>query len=175
MKKYNVAIVGVGAVGIEMLRVLRQRNFPVAGLRVFARSSRDIEVDGHTYSVEAISPDGFNGIDIALFAGTEGEKGAAVIFAKEANKRGAVVIDNGADFRMDPNVPLVVPEVNAGDVNPVRNWLLAKKHRPEGRGLASISQSHTCGLRGIEPNNLHIFKRKLGLFPFGISKIFVFK
>ena len=116
MKKYNVAIVGVGAVGIEMLRVLRQRNFPVAGLRVFARSSRDIEVDGHTYSVEAISPDGFNGIDIALFAGTEGEKGAAVTFAKEANKRGAVVIDNGADFRMDPKVPLVVPEVNAGDV-----------------------------------------------------------
>jgi aspartate-semialdehyde dehydrogenase len=116
MKKYNVAVIGVGAVGIEMLRVLRQRNFPVGELRVFARSARNIEVDGQNYAVEAINPDGFNGIDIALFAGTEGEKGAAATYAAEAVKRGAVVIDNGADFRMDPKVPLVVPEVNAGDV-----------------------------------------------------------
>lgn len=116
MKKYNVAVVGVGVVGVEMLRVLRQRNFPVGELRVLARSARNIEVDGQGYAVEAISPDSFNGIDIALFAGTEGEKGAAVTYAQEAIKRGAVVIDNGADFRMDPKVPLVVPEVNAKDV-----------------------------------------------------------
>lgn len=116
MKKYNVAVVGVGVVGIEMLRVLKQRNFPIDTLKVFARSARDINVDGVVYSVEPITPDGFNGIDIALFAGTEGEKGAAVTYAAEAVKRGAVVIDNGADFRMDPKVPLVVPEVNAADV-----------------------------------------------------------
>jgi len=120
MKKYNVAVVGVGAVGIEMLRVLRQRNFPVGELRVFARSAREIEVDGQKYPVQAISPEGFNGIDFALFAGTEGEKGAAVTYAQEAIKRGAVVIDNGADYRMDPKVPLVVPEVNAKD---------ARKHK----------------------------------------------
>jgi len=114
--KYNVAVVGVGAVGIEMLRVLRQRNFPVAELRTFARSAREIDVDGQKYAVQAISPEGFKGIDIALFAGTEGEKGAAVTFAPAAVKAGAVVIDNGADFRMDPNVPLVVPEVNAEDI-----------------------------------------------------------
>lgn len=120
MKKYNVAVVGVGAVGIEMLRVLRQRNFPIGQLRVLARSARDITVDGQRYSVEAISPDSFEGINFALFAGTEGEKGAAVTYAAEANKRGAVVIDNGADFRMDPKVPLVVPEVNGAD---------AKKHK----------------------------------------------
>lgn len=114
--KYNVAVVGVGVVGIEMLRVLKQRNFPAGELRIFARSARDIAVDGVKYSVEAISPDGFKGVDIALFAGTEGEKGAAVTYAPEAIKRGAVVIDNGADFRMDPEVPLVVPEVNAADV-----------------------------------------------------------
>jgi aspartate-semialdehyde dehydrogenase len=116
MKKYNVAVIGAGVVGLEMLRVLRQRNFPVENLSVFARSPRDIEVDGQVYPVKTISAEGFNGIDIALFAGTEGEKGAAVTFAAEANKRGAVVIDNGADFRMDPKVPLVVPEVNAKDV-----------------------------------------------------------
>ncbi len=116
MKKYNVAVIGAGVVGIEMLRVLRQRNFPVNTLKVFARSARDINVDGQVYAVEPITPDGFNGIDIALFAGTEGEKGAAVSYAPEAVKRGAVVIDNGADFRMDPKVPLVVPEVNPADV-----------------------------------------------------------
>ncbi len=118
--KYNVAVIGVGAVGIEMLRCLKQRNFPVGQLRVFARSPRDIEVDGQKYSVQAISPEGFDGIDIALFAGTEGEKGAAVTFASEAAKRGAVVIDNGADFRMDPDVPLVVPEVNPKDAKKYR-------------------------------------------------------
>ncbi|MDP2831023.1 MAG: aspartate-semialdehyde dehydrogenase, partial [Candidatus Omnitrophota bacterium] len=116
MKKYNVAVIGAGVVGIEMLRVLKQRNFPVNTLKVFARSARDINVDGQVYAVEPITPDGFNGMDIALFAGTEGEKGAAVTYAAEAVKRGAVVIDNGADFRMDPKVPLVVPEVNAADV-----------------------------------------------------------
>ncbi|MBN1406036.1 MAG: aspartate-semialdehyde dehydrogenase [Candidatus Omnitrophica bacterium] len=119
MKKYNVAVVGVGVVGIEMLRVLKQRKFPAGEVRVFARSERDIEVDGEKYSVKAISGQSFKGIDFALFAGTEGEKGAAVTYAKDAVKSGAVVIDNGADFRMDPKVPLVVPEVNPKD---------AKKH-----------------------------------------------
>ena len=118
--KYNVAVVGVGAVGIEMLRVLKQRNFPVGNLKVLARSARDISIDGQTYHVEQVSPEAFDGIDIALFAGTEGEKGAAVTFAAEAVKRGAVVIDNGADFRMEPDVPLVVPEVNPKDVKKYR-------------------------------------------------------
>ena len=115
-KKYNVAVIGVGVVGIEMLRVLKQRNFPVGKLSVLARSSRSINVDGISYSVQAVSNEAFEGVDIALFAGTEGEKGAAVTYASGAVEKGAVVIDNGADFRMDPKVPLVVPEVNAKDV-----------------------------------------------------------
>ncbi len=116
MKKYNIAVVGVGAVGIEMLRVLQQRKFPIGNLVVLARSARDIEVDGKRYSVRAVSPDEFKDIDIALFAGTEGEKGAATTYAREVVKRGGVVIDNGADFRMRQDVPLVVPEVNAKDI-----------------------------------------------------------
>lgn len=122
-KSYNVAVVGVGAVGEEILRILIERRFPLGILKVLARSARPITVDGKTYNVEAISPESFEGVDIALFAGTEGEKGASVIFAPEAVKRGAVVIDNGADFRMDPAVPLVVPEVNPKD---------AKKYRKKG-------------------------------------------
>ncbi len=125
MNKYNVAVVGAGAVGVEMLRVLRQRNFPVAQLKVLARSDRDITVDGQTYHVEPITAQSFDGMQIALFAGTEGEKGAAVTFADEAVKRGCIVIDNGADFRMEKDVPLVVPEVNGKDVK------MAKK----GRGI----------------------------------------
>ena len=116
MEKYNVAVVGVGAVGIEMLRILKQRKFPIENLKVFARSERDIVMDGVSYHVLPISPDGFESINIALFAGTEGEKGAAVTFAPEAMKRGATVIDNGADFRLKKDVPLIVPEVNPNDV-----------------------------------------------------------
>ncbi|MFA6378939.1 MAG: aspartate-semialdehyde dehydrogenase [Candidatus Omnitrophota bacterium] len=116
MKKYNVAVVGVGAVGQEMIRVLKQRNFPVNDLKVFARSDRTIIVDNANYSVKELKKDSFAGIDIALFAGTEGEKGAATVFAAEAVKQGAVVIDNGADFRMQKDVPLVVPEANAKDI-----------------------------------------------------------
>ncbi|MCX5704102.1 MAG: Asd/ArgC dimerization domain-containing protein, partial [Candidatus Omnitrophica bacterium] len=188
MKEYNVAVIGAGAVGIEMLRVLKERNFPIGELRVFARSARDIKVDGQDYSVQAVSPEGFAGIDIALFAGTEGEKGAAVTYASEAIKRGAVVIDNGADFRMDPKVPLVVPEVNAQDVNPVRNWFLAKKHRPEGRGLASdwpqghglasFGQSHSQSHKGIIANpNCSTIQMVVALWPIykkaGIKRLIV--
>ncbi|MFQ5681555.1 MAG: aspartate-semialdehyde dehydrogenase [Candidatus Omnitrophota bacterium] len=114
MKRYNVAIVGVGAVGREILRVLRQRNFPLNELRVFARRARDVDVDGRAYAVRPIEAQGFRSIDIALFAGTEGEKGAAVTYAAEAVKQGAIVIDNGADFRLRSDVPLVVPEINSG-------------------------------------------------------------
>lgn len=116
MRKYNVAVVGVGAVGEEMLRVLRQRNFPVDQLKVFARSARTIEVDGQKYQVEELNENSFAGMDIALFAGTEGDKGAAVTYAPHAIKAGCVVIDNGADFRLRADVPLVVPEANAADV-----------------------------------------------------------
>jgi aspartate-semialdehyde dehydrogenase len=114
--KYNVAVVGVGAVGEEMLRVLRRRKFPIAELKVLARRSREINVDGIVYQVKETIPESFDGVDIALFAGTEGDKGAAVTFASEVVKRGGVVIDNGADFRMRDDVPLVVPEVNSTDI-----------------------------------------------------------
>jgi aspartate-semialdehyde dehydrogenase len=113
MKKYTVAVVGVGAVGTEMLKVLHERDFPAKRVRVLARTPRTEEIDGRTYEVEATTEKAFEGVDIALFAGTEGDKGASQQFGWPAVEKGAVVIDNGDDFRMDPRVPLVVPEVNA--------------------------------------------------------------
>ncbi len=112
MKKYNVAVVGVGVVGVEILKCLKNRNFPIEVLRVFARSARTIEVDGTEYKVEAVSDEEFDGIEIALFAGTEGEKGASKLYAHKFIEKGAVVIDNGADFRLEGDVPLIVPEAN---------------------------------------------------------------
>ena len=116
MNEYTVAVVGVGAVGTEMMRVLKQGRFPIRELRLLARSNREIAIDGERYAVRETTAEAFEGVNIALFAGTEGEKGAAVTFSQAAIERGAVVIDNGSDFRMDPQVPLVVPEVNGADV-----------------------------------------------------------
>jgi len=109
---YNVAVVGAGAVGEEMIKVLRQRSFPIANLKVLARTARRQVLDGREFDIVPTTEDAFDGTDIAFFAGTEGEKGASQLYGWEAVARGAVVIDNGDDFRMDPRVPLVVPEVN---------------------------------------------------------------
>jgi aspartate-semialdehyde dehydrogenase len=110
---YTVAVVGAGLVGERLVAELRRRDFPLKELRVLARSARKSVLAGETSEVGVAEPDAFEGVDYALFAGTEGEKGAAVQLAHEAISRGAVVIDNGSDFRLDPEVPLVVPEVNA--------------------------------------------------------------
>jgi aspartate-semialdehyde dehydrogenase len=110
---YTVAVVGAGLVGERLVAELRRREFPMKELRVLARSARRAVLAGETFEVGVAEPEAFEGVDYALFAGTEGEKGAAVQLAREAIARGAIVIDNGSDFRLDPEVPLVVPEVNA--------------------------------------------------------------
>src|SRR5215210_8496528 len=111
---YTVAVVGAGLVGEALISELRRREFPLRELRVLARSARRAVLAGETFEVGVAEPGAFEGVDFAFFAGTEGEKGAAVQLAREAISRGATVIDNGSDFRLDPEVPLVVPEVNAG-------------------------------------------------------------
>ena len=111
-KQYNIGIVGTGAVGSEMLRILRQRNFPCSEIRFMARSARREEIAGENVEVVETTSAAFEGLDFAFFAGTEGEKGASHLFGWEAVKRGVIVIDNGDDFRMDPRVPLVIPEIN---------------------------------------------------------------
>ena len=112
MKKVNLAIVGVtGAVGQEFLKLIEERNFPFADLKMLASSrsaGKKIIFMGKEYTVEETTEDSFDGVDIALFAGGSASK----IFAPAAVKAGAVVIDNSSSFRMNPEVPLVVPEVN---------------------------------------------------------------
>ena len=112
MKKYRVAILGAtGAVGQEFLNLIEERKFPFSELRLLASSrsaGKKIAFMGKEYTVEETTADSFAGIDIALFAGGAASKE----FAPHAVKAGAVVIDNSSAFRMDPEVPLVVPEVN---------------------------------------------------------------
>ncbi len=112
MKQYRVGVVGIGVVGAEMVRVLRQRKFPAAEIRILARSARTEEIDGESYPVVAAAPEAFDGLDFAFFAGTEGAKGASQQYGWAAAEKGVVVIDNGDDYRMDSRVPLVIPEVN---------------------------------------------------------------
>lgn len=116
MKKYNVAILGAtGAVGTEFLKLIEERNFPYAELRLLASkrsAGKQIEFMGKTYTVQEATKDSFAGIDIALFAGGSVSKE----FAPYAVEAGAVVIDNSSAFRMDPEVPLVVPEVNPQEI-----------------------------------------------------------
>ncbi|WP_333653383.1 aspartate-semialdehyde dehydrogenase [Dissulfurispira sp.] len=115
--KYVVAVVGAtGAVGNEMIAVLEERKFPVEKLRLFASErseGKTLQFEGSEIPVESLKEDSFKGIDIALFsAGAERSK----IWAPIAAKSGCVVVDNSSQWRMDPEVPLVVPEVNAHDL-----------------------------------------------------------
>ena len=111
MKKYNVAILGIrGAVGQCMYRIVKERKFPVNKLILISPSGAGGELDGIKYV--PLTKDVFNGVDIVLSSpGAEISK----IWAPIAAKAGAVVIDNTSQFRMDKDVPLVVPEVNPED------------------------------------------------------------
>ena len=112
----NIAILGAtGAVGQEFIRLFKERNFPFSSLKLLASAKsagKKLQVCGKDYVVEEATPESFEGIDIALFAGGK----ISEVLAPEAVKRGAIVIDNSSTFRMDPKVPLVIPEINPEDI-----------------------------------------------------------
>ncbi|MBQ6137730.1 MAG: aspartate-semialdehyde dehydrogenase [Kiritimatiellae bacterium] len=115
MKKYNVGLVGVGAVGTEMIKVLNERNFPLNGkVQVFASRERDEQILGETYHVLKADENCFKGLDIVLFAG---KTDVAIQLKDACVKAGAKMIDNSRAFRQDPEVPLVVPQVNPEDLD----------------------------------------------------------
>lgn len=117
MSGYAIAIVGAtGVVGQEFIKILNQRKFPIESVRLLASdrsAGRRMAFNGDTLTVEETTEASFAGIQIALFsAGADKSK----CFSPIAARAGAVVIDNSSAFRMDPDVPLVVPEVNADDL-----------------------------------------------------------
>jgi len=116
-RTYNVAVVGAtGAVGQKIIKILEEKNFPIQKLKLLSSkrsAGTTVNFKGSEIIVEEATNDSFNDIDIALFSA-----GGAVSkqLAPEAVKRGAVVVDNTSAYRMDENVPLVVPEVNESDL-----------------------------------------------------------
>jgi len=117
MKKYNVAVVGAtGLVGREMLKTLSQRNFPIDQLKLIASErseGKKIKFEDKELIVESVKEGTFEGIDIALFSAGSG---VSKEVAPQVKKAGGIVVDNSNAFRMDPDVPLVVPEVNGEDL-----------------------------------------------------------
>lgn len=113
----TIAIVGAtGAVGIEMIRCLERRDFPVGQLRLLASArsaGKKLNFRGEDVVIEELTPRSFAGVEIALFSAGGG---ISREFAPHAVEAGAVVVDNSSAFRMDESVPLVVPEINAADV-----------------------------------------------------------
>lgn len=146
----HLAIVGAtGAVGIEMLRVLERRDFPVASLRLLASprsAGKSLSFRGREHTVEPLSEDSFKGIDIALFSAGGG---ISKEFAPHAVNSGAVVVDNSSAFRMDPKVPLVVPEINAAAVSS-HSGILANPNCTTAITLMALHPLHRAfGLRRI--------------------------
>jgi len=163
-----VAIVGAtGAVGRELLGVLERRNFPVAELRLYASprsAGTKLPFRGEEITVAELTGDSFAGVDLALFSA--GSK-TALEFAGGAARAGAIVIDNSSAFRMDPAVPLVVPEINTEELarndgiianpncaaiialmtlwpiqrrNPIRRVIVATYQAASGAGAAAMAE-----------------------------------
>jgi len=120
----NVTVVGVGMVGEAIVSILRERNFPMKWPpRICATRARSETLAGEGFHVEETSDESFEGADVIFFAGKEGGKGASVQWGKKAIDGGAICVDNGGDFRLDPAVPLVVPEVNLDAVTPDKRFI----------------------------------------------------
>ena len=117
MKLYKVGILGAtGAVGREMMKILAERQFPISELRLFASSrsaGKVVEWNGRPVMIQEPSEENFRGLDIVLGAA---ESDIARLYAPEVVRAGAVFVDNSSAYRMDDDVPLVIPEVNPEDV-----------------------------------------------------------
>jgi aspartate-semialdehyde dehydrogenase len=109
----KVAVIGVGLVGETIVSCLKERHFPCGWPpRIAATRERPELIDGEQLHVEETTAEVFKNVDLVLFAGKEGASGASVTWREVAEKEGAICIDNGRDFRLSEDVPLIVPEVN---------------------------------------------------------------
>jgi aspartate-semialdehyde dehydrogenase len=148
--EFNVAIAGAtGAVGAELIRLLKEREFPVRQLKLLASEKsvgKKLEFKGERIPVELLSKDSFRGVDLALFsAGAARSKQ----FAGSAVESGAVVIDNSSAFRMDEEVPLVIPEINSADISSHRG-IIANPNCTTIIALMALYPLHrTFGVRRV--------------------------
>ena len=142
MKKYRIGIVGAtGAVGQEIIRLLEKREFPVAEARLLASArsaGREIQACGNLETVRETSAEAFNGLDMAIFS--SGSQSSQE-FAEVARRQGCVVIDNSSAFRMDADVPLVVPEIN-GDALETHRGLIANPNCSTAVALMGLYPLH---------------------------------
>jgi aspartate-semialdehyde dehydrogenase len=192
MKSYHVAIVGAtGIVGQEFITVLQQRSFPLSSISLYSsdRSAGKKLYFGHQeIEVKETAPESFQNADIALFsAGSEISR----YFAPIAARSGALVIDNSASFRMEPKVPLVVPEINPEDikshqgiianpncstiqmvmavyplhkVNPIKRIVVSTYQSVSGTGAAAMEELTTQAKLVLEGQNVvpHVYPHQIG-------------
>ncbi len=124
MLPIRAGLVGVGPVGDRIYACVKERNFDLAeALRVMATHERHEVLGGNEVLVKQIAPELFESLDVVFFAGREGARGASVEWGKVAIDAGAYVIDNGGDFRLDPDIPLVIPEVNMDVVSAATRFI----------------------------------------------------
>jgi aspartate-semialdehyde dehydrogenase len=184
---YRLAVVGAtGAVGVEILRVLERRNFPVASIRLLASersAGKKLEFQGKPVTVELLEEKAFSGVEIAFFsAGATRSRQ----FIPAAQAAGAVVIDNSSAFRMKPEIPLVVPEVNPQDLD-THAGLIANPNcsaailcvplRPlhEAAGLKRVVVSTYQSASGAGAQAMEELKEQVGAFVRGekpVAKVF---
>jgi aspartate-semialdehyde dehydrogenase len=150
MKKYHIAVVGAtGAVGTELLRVLERRGFPVASLRAIGSersAGKSIKFRDESIAVEQLSDNSFKKIDIAFFSAGGEISRKYVPIARDA---GPVVIDNSSVFRMEPEVPLVIPEINGDDVRQ-HHGVIANPNCTTAVALMAIYPLHRAfGIRRV--------------------------
>jgi aspartate-semialdehyde dehydrogenase len=187
----NVAVVGVtGAVGQEFLAILEERRFPFKTLRVLASSrsaGKKVPFMGKEYTVEELTQNSFKGINIALFSAGASRSRE---FAPAAVKAGAVVVDNSSAYRMDPNVPLVIPEINPQKIkehkgiianpncstiigivpiwplhkiNPVKRMVVSTYQAASGAGMSAMLelQSQSVEILAGKPPTMNVFPHQI--------------
>jgi aspartate-semialdehyde dehydrogenase len=191
VEEFNIAIVGAtGLVGQEFLKILHQRSFPVASIKLLASersSGTKLFFNHQEIEVSEVEPKVFRGVDIALFSAGADISRQLSPLAAEA---GAVIIDNGAAFRMEPAVPLIVPEVNPGDiewhngiianptsttiqlvvalyplhkVNPIRRIVVSTYQSVSGSGAAAVNELTTQAKLVVEGHSIcpHIYTHQI--------------
>ena len=152
VKKFNIAVAGAtGAVGNQMITCLEERNFPVKSIKFLASSrskGRKLRFRGDLVEVEELTENSFKGVDIALFSAGGG---TSIKFAPFAAKDGCVVIDNSSAWRMDPDVPLVVPEVNPHAVAQYTNkGIIANPNCSTIQMVVALNPIHKkCGIKRV--------------------------